>query len=320
MNRRQVSFLVASATMLGGFAGCAGTPNNRAAYLNAQRPAMAPGCDRCAGNGPMPPRYSPNPAPVFPGPAPVGGIAPPPGIMAAPPGPIGPPPGPASPPAGAEIQQNGYVAPTPTNPSAPAASGAGVYLEQPEPVTPDPLRETRPYTPQTAEPPAAPPARDDRAASPAMPVDIPQFAMVKTNLASGQEPFAEGVAWLKSHGYRTVLHVRAAGEDDSAARKQYEQAGLRYLTLELSPQTLTKEIVDRFNRLVGDAENLPLFVYDKDSSLAGALWYLHFRLAEKETDEQARQNAENLGFRQDRSDAYLKMWLAVQNLLKDLKS
>jgi len=176
--------------------------------------------------------------------------------------------------------------------------------------------ETRSYTPQTKEPP---PARDDHSASPAMPVDIPQFAAVKTNIASGLEPFADGIAWLKSHGYRTVLHVRSPGEDDSAARKQFEQAGLRFLSLDLSAETLSREIVDQFDRLVADATNLPLFVYDKDGSLAGALWYLHFRLVDRATEEKAREDAERLGFKQDRSDAHLKMWLAVQSLLKELK-
>jgi protein tyrosine phosphatase (PTP) superfamily phosphohydrolase (DUF442 family) len=152
-----------------------------------------------------------------------------------------------------------------------------------------------------------------------MPVDIPQFAMVKTNIASGQEPFAGGITWLKAHGYRTVLHIRAPAEDDSAARRLYEQSGLRYLSLEVSPQTLSKAIVDQFNQLVADANNLPLFVYDKDGSLAGGLWYLHFRLADRATEEKARVEAERLGFKQERSDAHLKMWLAVQNLLKDLK-
>jgi protein tyrosine phosphatase (PTP) superfamily phosphohydrolase (DUF442 family) len=150
-----------------------------------------------------------------------------------------------------------------------------------------------------------------------MPVDIPQFAAVKTNIASGQEPFAGGIAWLKSHGYRTVLHVRAPGEDDSAAKSQFEKSGLRYLSLEVSPQTLSRDIVDQFNRLVAEASNLPLFVYDKDGSLAGALWYLHFRLTDRATEEKAREEAERLGFKQDRSDAHLKMWLAVQNFLKE---
>jgi protein tyrosine phosphatase (PTP) superfamily phosphohydrolase (DUF442 family) len=233
------------------------------------------------------------------------------------PGPAAPPANPASTP-NTGIQQNNYIAPGITQ--APSGGTARAYLEQPEAAAsapaPAPPNETRPTAPQSPEPP---PARDDRAASPALPVDIPQFAMVKTNVASGQEPFAGGIAWLKSHGYRSVLHIRAPGEDDSAARRTYEQSGLRYLSQEVSPQTLSRALVDQFNQQVADANNLPLFVYDKDGSLAGGLWYLHFRLAERATDEKAREEAERLGLKQNRGDAHLKMWLAVQNLLKDLK-
>jgi protein tyrosine phosphatase (PTP) superfamily phosphohydrolase (DUF442 family) len=149
-----------------------------------------------------------------------------------------------------------------------------------------------------------------------MPVDIPHFAMVKTKVASGHEPFAEGVQWLKAHGYRTVLHIRAPGEDDRAARRAFEQNGLTYRSLEVSPETLSKAIVDEFNRVVTDRNNQPLFVYDKDSSLAGALWYLHFRIVDKKGDEKARADANQLGFKESSDDPQVKkMWLAVQNYL-----
>ncbi|HTU17055.1 MAG TPA: hypothetical protein VMG10_03265 [Gemmataceae bacterium] len=334
MNRRGVWFLLAGAVVLGGLAGCSCRKGERVRYVPPP-PGVGPQCDRCAANGPMPPRYVPNTTPVVPGPpapavaAPPAGAMPAPsaGVFPAPPAQGSPAPGSGYSPLGAAIQQNGYNPAAQPTPSAPSGVAPSVYLEQPEPVAPEPAkptpqdttppRETRPYTPQTQEPP---PARDDHAASPDLPVDIPQFAMVKTKIASGQVPFAEGVPWLKSHGYRTVLHIRAPGEDDSAARRRFEQNGLRYLSLEVSPQTLSKDTVDQFNRLIADANNLPLFVYDKDGSLAGALWYLHFRLVDRATDEKAREDAEQLGFKKDRSDVHLKMWLAVENLLKDFKS
>ncbi len=304
MNKRQLSSLLAGAVMLGGLSGggCAQLSNRLSPPPGA---AVAPACDRCAANGPMPPRFAPNLPPA--------GMAPPPGMAAS-------PAVPASPPSAAEIQQNAYFPPASAAPSAPPSGSPGVYLQQPEPVTAAPEQpmpaETRPSTPQTPEPP---PAHDERAASPALPVGIPQFAMVKANIANGQEPFADGIPWLKAHGYRTVLHVRAADPEDAALRRQFEQSGLRYLSLELSPQTLSKEIVEQFNRVVADANNLPLFVYDKDGSLAGALWYLHFRLVDQAPEEKARAEAEHLGFKQDRGEAHLQMWIAVQNLLKDFK-
>lgn len=325
MNRRQVSFLMVGALVLAALPSCSCRKNGRVNYAGPP-PGIGP-CDRCATNGPMPPRYVPNSGPVpgapVPGgvavPAPGGVAVPPPNGAAVPPGAVPFAPGAAAAPGGLmppsqAIQQNNYIPPgVPPAPSPPAAV-PGVQLEQPEAAAGS-NPEARAYTPQTPEPP---PARDDRAPSPNLPVDIPQFAAVKTNIASGQEPFAGGIDWLKAHRYRTVLHVRSPGQDDSAARKQFEQGGLRYLSLELSPQTLSREIVDQFNRIVADANNLPLFVYDKDGSLAGALWYLYFRLVDRAPEDKAREDAERLGFKQERSDAHLKMWLAVQNLMKDL--
>jgi protein tyrosine phosphatase (PTP) superfamily phosphohydrolase (DUF442 family) len=161
-----------------------------------------------------------------------------------------------------------------------------------------------------------PGAKETRDASPAMPVDIPHFAMVKANVASGQQPFPEGVQWLKSHGYHTVLYIRAPGEEDRAPRDVFEQNGFAYRSLEISPDTLSKAKVEEFNRMVTDSKNLPLFVYDRDSSLAGALWYLHFRIVDKMSDEKARADASQLGFKEGSDNPQLKnMWLAVQNYL-----
>jgi protein tyrosine phosphatase (PTP) superfamily phosphohydrolase (DUF442 family) len=152
-----------------------------------------------------------------------------------------------------------------------------------------------------------------------LPVDIPQFAMARLRVASGQQPMPDGIAWLAAHGYRTILHVHAPGEDEAAARRLFEKYHLRYLSLEVSPRTLSREVVERFNRIVTDDGNLPLFVYDKDGSLAGGLWYLYFRLVERLDDEKARAEAARLGFRQDSEGSHREMWLAVQNFLATQK-
>ncbi len=309
MYLRRISFLLGGALLWTGLAGCGSTCNSRCGYQTTPRPAVTPSCDRCAVGGPQPPRFNPIQPPAAPSPAPPAVVPPP--------------------PAG-EIQQNSYVPSGPTNAAVPPGGAPGVYLAPPEPINPatpqpapveaGPSRDaTRLYPPQTAEPPAAPPAKGGRSASPALPVDIPQFAVVKNNIASGQEPYAEGVTWLKSHGYRTVLHVRAPNEDDKSTQALFEKNGLRYLSLQVSPQTLSKEIVDQFNRLVTDAGNQPLFVYDKDSSLVGGLWYLHFRLVDKQTDERARANASQLGFKEEQDGPHRTIWIAVQNYLQNEK-
>jgi protein tyrosine phosphatase (PTP) superfamily phosphohydrolase (DUF442 family) len=174
-----------------------------------------------------------------------------------------------------------------------------------------------PTAPQTAEPPmASPPATvAEKSEATATPIDIPQFKIARANVAIGLQPFPDGVVWLKSHGYRTVLHLKAPGADDTAARRQFEKNGLRYLALDVDPRSLSKDIVDYFNRYVQDSANQPLFVYDSDGALNGGLWYLHYRLVEGWTNEKALAETATLGFRQDQDDSHRSMWVAVQKLL-----
>jgi protein tyrosine phosphatase (PTP) superfamily phosphohydrolase (DUF442 family) len=152
-----------------------------------------------------------------------------------------------------------------------------------------------------------------------LPVGIPQFAMARDKVAAGLKPMLEdGLDWLKANGYRTVLHVRLPGEDDSADRKQVEKRGMTYLSLEVSPQILSKAVVDGFNRIVADANTYPLFVYDKDGTLAGALWYLHFRTAGSESDTAARARAARLGLKEDAAmGAAIQRFLSEAPLKKD---
>jgi protein tyrosine phosphatase (PTP) superfamily phosphohydrolase (DUF442 family) len=138
-------------------------------------------------------------------------------------------------------------------------------------------------------------------------------------LASGQQPFPDGVDWLKARGYRTVLHIRAPGEDDAAAQRQFKGKGLRYLSLEVAPETLSKAVVDRFSKLVTDPANRPLFVYDRDSATLGGLWLLYFRLQENLPYEKALAQAQRLGLKPDEAGEHRTVLIAVNKLLEKLK-
>ena len=184
--------------------------------------------------------------------------------------------------------------------------GGAIKLYPPEAGAPDK------NAPKTTEPPIA-----KIQSATALPVGIPQFASVRDNVSAGLRPsLDDGLDWLQAKGYRTVLHIRLPGEDDNADRKQVEKRGLKYVALEVSPQTLTKMTVDEFNRMLRDVGAQPLFVYDRDAALAGALWYLHFRTSEQLPDDAARIRARGLGFREDQDGPHRDMWLAVQKHLE----
>jgi protein tyrosine phosphatase (PTP) superfamily phosphohydrolase (DUF442 family) len=224
-----------------------------------------------------------------------------------PPGPVGPPPGPV---------QQAWGQPSPPS----------VSLGVPVPAASEPPRESaRLSTPQSPEPPRAiipnkpvvPEGGEKPPRSPELPAGIANFAEVFPGVATGLRPMLDGLDWLKANGFKTVLQVRAPGENGESDRQLLEKRGLKYLSLEVSPTTLTPAVVDEFNKIVADTGNRPLFVYDRDGTLAGALWYLHFRTAAKLPDEEARRKAAALGLREDADGAPRELWLAVQKYLAD---
>jgi hypothetical protein len=226
------------------------------------------------------------------------------------------------------------VQPMPPGPAQPGPvqqawgppSQPGVSLGAPVPAAPEQPRESaRPSVPESPEPPKAgggaemprePESAEKPRRSPALPVGIADFAEVKPDVATGVKPVLDGLDWLKDKGYKTVLQLHTPDEI-AAGDDVFRPRGLKYLSLEVSPRTLTPRVVEEFNRIVADPANRPLFVYDKDGSLRGALWYLHFRTADKLPDEEARKRAAAFGLKEDGDGAHREMWLAVQRYLEE---
>jgi protein tyrosine phosphatase (PTP) superfamily phosphohydrolase (DUF442 family) len=176
-----------------------------------------------------------------------------------------------------------------------------------------------PSTPPLSIPPVVPekePAEKEPVQQPpALPVDIPQFAQVNDKVASGHKPLPEGLTWLRDRGFKSALHLKAPGEDDAAARRQFEAKGLRYVSLEVSPEAIKQGVGTDFSAILKDAARQPLFVYDRDGSLAGPLWFLHFRLTEGLNREKALEELSRLGFKPDEDGPQRELWLAVQQQL-----
>jgi protein tyrosine phosphatase (PTP) superfamily phosphohydrolase (DUF442 family) len=153
--------------------------------------------------------------------------------------------------------------------------------------------------------------------TPPLPAGISQFAYAQEGkIAVGLKPLLDGLDWLQSNGFHTVLHIKAPGQEDSADRRLVEkQHGMKYLTLEVSPQSLNRRTVEEFARIMTDKAAQPLFIYDSDGMLTGSLWYLHFRTNENLGDEDARNRAGRLGLKAAPEGAQKEMWLAIQKYL-----
>ena len=236
------------------------------------------------------PWHRPAPRPC---PPPSGTAIPPAGI------PEGPPPLPPTPrgvaPDGSEILlpqsppgrgRSEYPRIVPADPRG-AILGDPNYVERPKVVGPD-----------------SPIVEDRRLAAPEVPTGISDFALVKDGVTAGQRPTLDGLDWLKSKGYKSVVYLRGPKDDDVTDRRQVERRDMKFVSLVVSSETLTQTWVDEFNQLVGDTGSRPIFVYATDQQVAGAVWYLHFRTAEFLTHDEARVRAGRYGKIDETSDLF----------------
>jgi protein tyrosine phosphatase (PTP) superfamily phosphohydrolase (DUF442 family) len=186
----------------------------------------------------------------------------------------------------------------PQNPRVvPADPPQGAVLGDPDAFGSPPATEKPPeFDPLPTEPKKAAPS--DR------PVGIAEFMQVKDGVSAGQRPDLDGLDWLKAKGYKTVVHVRRPQDSDDTDRAQVEKRGMKFVSLLISPQTLTAEWVDQFNEIVGDTAARPMFVYGQDPQAAAVAWYLHLRRAEFLTHDEARFKAERLGLKDQKSELF----------------
>ncbi len=125
----------------------------------------------------------------------------------------------------------------------------------------------------------------------------------------------EGLDWLQNKGYRTVVYLRRADEDDASDSREVSKRGMKYIGLKVT-LPLTPEVVNQVNQIVADPENSPLFVYDVDGSLAGGLWYIYFRTIEGASEAVAAEKADQLGLKRG-PEAHQQMWAAIEEYLKN---
>ncbi len=264
---------------------------------SAKKSYVAPGAPTPLANASCPPSGSPSGAfPVVPTNPPNGAF------------PIVPP-----------AQQPPTFAPKP--PADPTNSRLDPFLRPTE--AREPARDPRIqlYAPETVDkekirPTDEPPAVKKQDSQTVKKQDSPiaQFATAKENAYAGLPPQLAGLDWLQTKGVKTIVHVRLFGEDDALDRKEAEARDMRYVAFEISPVVLTKEKAEEFIKLIRDGAKQGIFVYDKDGSLAGAMWYLHLRSGESYDDETSQLRARPLGLDVSREGQHRDMWLAVQKL------
>lgn len=137
---------------------------------------------------------------------------------------------------------------------------------------------------------------------------IQRSAYVAPSIGGGSAPSLEGLDWLREKGYKTFIDLRQRSNIEPTYVESVNDLGMVYISLPIDAEHLSSSRIARFEELIAQAFNRPLYFCDVNGSRAGLIWYLHLRSVVGEDRESAAQKAEELGLDSPArrlADAYL---------------
>jgi uncharacterized protein (TIGR01244 family) len=119
----------------------------------------------------------------------------------------------------------------------------------------------------------------------------------------GAQPTKGQLKELAQEGFKTVVNLRTAGEEDQPLspeeeRAQVEALGMEYLHIPVSTKEMRPEQVDQFHRELKRLPG-PVFVHCHKGKRAGAFGMMHSAVEAGWTGEQTLRQAEQMGFQCD---------------------
>jgi uncharacterized protein (TIGR01244 family) len=104
---------------------------------------------------------------------------------------------------------------------------------------------------------------------------VPNYVLVKPNVAVAGQPTAAGFAALKQMGFRTVVNLRPEDEPGVAGEKAAVEAlGLRYVHVPLTAATVARKDVDAVAGILADSAAGPVLIHCHSANRAGGMWAL----------------------------------------------
>ncbi len=129
---------------------------------------------------------------------------------------------------------------------------------------------------------------------------------ITDHLTVGTQPTEEELRDLANDGFKSVINVRAAGEEEQPLSPDQEMAkvaelGMEYRNIPVSMKTMAPGVVDQFRQELADLPG-PVYVHCHKGKRAGAMAMMHTACEAGHTGEQTLQIAEQMGFACDQPE------------------
>lgn len=126
---------------------------------------------------------------------------------------------------------------------------------------------------------------------------------VNDEVTVGPQPAEAEIRQLQGEGFKSVVNFRTDGEEDQPLSPDdeasvVESAGMKYLNIPVSMQSMGPDLVDRFRAKYAELPK-PVFAHCKSGKRAGAMVMMHVAVEQGMSGEETLQQAKEMGFECD---------------------
>ena len=130
-----------------------------------------------------------------------------------------------------------------------------------------------------------------------------QQMKVNDDVTVGPQPTEYEIQKIANQGFKSVVNFRTDGEDQQplspdAEAKAVDAAGMQYLNIPVSMQSMGSDLVDRFREKYAELPK-PVFAHCKSGKRAGAMVMMHVAVEHGMSGEETLQKAKEMGFECD---------------------
>ncbi len=148
---------------------------------------------------------------------------------------------------------------------------------------------------------AAPPAEVD-------PSLIPNYHAMSPAVATGGQPTEEGLRRLKALGFRTVVNLRTEAEGSKEEGALVKEAGLRYVSVPVTPETFSAADVDAVAKVLDDPAAAPVLLHCTTANRVGGLWTV-LQVRKGKSFEDSQKEGRTIGLHTDAMIAAVRRML-----------
>lgn len=104
------------------------------------------------------------------------------------------------------------------------------------------------------------------------PAQFPNYSVLEPNVAASGQPTPEGLRRLAALGFETVVNLRTEQEGAEAERTVVEAAGLRYVSVPVTAETLSLASITAVETALADPAAGQVLLHCASSNRVGAVW------------------------------------------------